>query len=300
MARKTLITARDLERRPALPLPADALLTPLARDLLRKRGLWPPPVRAGGRGCGAPRLVVANWKSHKTIPEALAFARGLREELASRRPRAGAVVCPPATALANLRGPLRGVAELGAQDVSAHDEGAHTGELAARHLVDAGARYVLVGHSERRAAGEDDARCRAKVRAALRGGLTPILCVGETAGERDAGRTEHVVAGQLEAVFAGLDLARATRVVLAYEPRWAIGTGRVPQGEDVAAVLAHARAVLARAFPPDAVERVPVLYGGSVNERNAARLLALPGCSGALVGGASLDPARFAQILASA
>jgi triosephosphate isomerase (TIM) len=242
-------------------------------------------------------LLVANWKSHKTIPEALDFARELRTLLGERRTPAQPVICPPATALAALQQALRGCAELGAQDVSEADEGAHTGELAPRHLVDAGARYAIVGHSERRQAGESDAVCRTKIRTALRGGLLPILCVGETREERDGGRAEAVVTDQIRASLDGL-LPNAIRsLVVAYEPRWAIGTGLVPKPRDVTEMLAHIRGVLGRVAPTETAQSVPILYGGSVNERNATELMALPNCAGALVGGASLDAKRFTAIL---
>jgi triosephosphate isomerase len=296
--RRPLVTARDLEGRGIPTIPEGALLTPLARDLLRKRGVRPRSIaRLGAPGGGAPqRLLVANWKSHKTIPEALAFARAFRQELAERHSSVATVICPPATALATLASALRGCAEVGAQDVSPHDEGAHTGELAPRHLVDAGARYALVGHSERRAAGESDAVCRLKVRTALRGGLDPILCVGETKGERSAGRAEAVVSDQLRAAVEGLLPDALRRLVVAYEPRWAIGQGVTPTPAEITAMLGHVHGVLAR-VGGEAASRVPVLYGGSVNEKNASELLRLPGCAGALVGGAALSPERFAAIL---
>lgn len=295
MDRRPLVTARDLEQQKGSPkIPEGALLTPLARDLLRKRGVRPRPESRSG---AAPRrLLVANWKSYKTIPEALAFAREFRHLLAGRHASAATVICPPATALATLSGALRGCAEVGAQDVSPHDEGAHTGELAPRHLLDAGARYAIVGHSERRAAGESDATCRLKVRTALRGGLDPILCVGETKAERSAGRAEAVVSDQLRAVVEGLLPDAVRRLIVAYEPRWAIGQGVTPTPTEVTAMLGHVRSVLARTAGEPAAQ-VPVLYGGSVNEKNAGELLRLPGCAGALVGGAALSPERFAAIL---
>jgi triosephosphate isomerase len=292
---RPLVTARDLELDPNAPIPDGALLTPLARDLLRKRGVQP---RTEPRlGASPQRLLVANWKSYKTIPEALTFARELRTLLGEHGRPARPIICPPATALATLHQALRGCAEVGAQDISADDEGAHTGELAARHLVDAGARFAIVGHSERRQAGEGDGVCRTKLRAALRGGLTPILCVGETRDERDGGRANAVVSDQLRAVCDGLLPDALRRTVVAYEPRWAIGTGLVPSSGDVTEMLAHIRAVLTRVAPADTASRIPILYGGSVNERNARKLLHLPNCAGALVGGASLDAGHFARIL---
>lgn len=295
MDQRPLITAADLERQPNLSIPEDALLTPLARDLLRKRGARLQTVPRRGRQ--PRRLLVANWKSYKTIPEALDFARELRAAVERSPVSVQAVICPPSTALAALVGPLRGVAELGAQDVSADDEGAHTGELAPRHLIDAGCTYAIVGHSERRLAGETDALCRTKLRTALRGGLRPILCVGETKAERAAGRADAVVADQVRAVCRGLSPAQVRELVLAYEPRWAIGAGVTPTPTEITHTLRHVRSVLERTCQAEASRSVPVLYGGSVNERNAADLLHLPGCSGALVGGASLSAERFAAIL---
>ncbi len=290
---RPLITAKDVAAADRVVVPPGAILTPLARDLLRKRGITPE--LGGGAGSGVERLVIANWKSHKTIGEALAFAAAFR----GAQPRAGAtpVICPPHTALAALHQALDGAAEVGAQDISAHPEGAHTGEVAARHLVDAGCSFALVGHSERRHAGEDDALCRRKLRAALSGGLRPVLCVGETAEERRGGRTQRVLTDQLRAALEGLEPAQVERLVVAYEPRWAIGAGVTPGPAEIAEVLAHVRGVLERTCAPAWARRVPVLYGGSVSERNAAELLGVPGCAGALVGGASLAPERFLAIL---
>lgn len=300
-ADRPLVTERDiaalLASKGPLRLPDGALLTPAARDALRRQGL--DPDRVVPRGSAARRLVIANWKSHKTLAEALAWASELRGALgaASSPGRgAGVVVCPPFTALVALGPPLAGLAELGAQDLSAHGEGAHTGEVAARHLADVGCRFALVGHSERRAAGETDALVRRKLRAALAGGLSPVLCVGETHDERRGGRTQPVTSEQLGLALEGLLPDEAARVVVAYEPRWAIGAGVTPTSSEVIDVLAHVRAVVGRLLGDAAGERMPVLYGGSVTDKNAAELLGLPGCSGALVGGASLKAPTFAAI----
>lgn len=310
---RPLVTAQDVAGPGEPRIPEGAILTPLARDVLRRRGLSPEllprvpaPAPAPAGGARAPttawtaprRLVIANWKSHKTIAEALAFA----EELARLAPRssARAVVCPPYTALVALGPPLRGVAELGAQDVSAHDEGPYTGEVAARHLVEVGCAYAIVGHSERRQMGETDELVRAKVRAALRGGLDPILCVGETKDEREGGRTQAVVSTQLRAALEGFEPEVVPRVIVAYEPRWAIGQGVTPTASEIADVLAHARAVIARVAGEGAAARTSILYGGSVGAKNAAELLAIPNCAGALVGGASLQATTFAAILGAA
>jgi len=290
---RPLVTAEDVRGPRHEPVPAGAIVTPLARDLLRRRGVHHGS--AGRPAVAAGRLVVANWKSHKTLGEARAWAREVRERL-RRRPGVVPVVCPPFTALAALSEALAGAAEVGAQDVSTAGEGAHTGEVAARHLVDAGCAYAIVGHSERRAAGEGDDVVRAKVRSALGAGLAPILCVGETAEERRAGRAEHVVARQLEAALGELEPARAARVVAAYEPRWAIGSGATPAPAEIADMLASARRSLERLGGSDLAVGASVLYGGSVSAANAGSILHLPGCSGALVGGASLAAERFEAI----
>lgn len=292
---RPLITADDVRRNRHLEVPPGAVVTPLARDLLRKRG--GALLGASTRPAPPTRWVIANWKSHKTVAEARSFAAAFRSGLGSVRSGARPAVCPPFTALVPLGEALGGAAALGAQDVSAHGEGAHTGEVAARHLLDAGCSLVIVGHSERRHAGEDDATCRRKLRVALEAGLAPVLCVGETEDERAGGRTQAVVARQLEAALSGLEPVRARQVIVAYEPRWAIGTGQTPTPAGVAEVLAHVRAVLRRVLRPDAADAVSILYGGSVNERNAAELLHLPDCAGGLIGGAGLDPTRLLAIL---
>lgn len=293
------ITARDLREAPDLEIPADAVLTPLARDLVRQRGAAPRRLQSAGVRREA--LVVANWKSHKTHLEARAFAAALGAAQL-RGAQSQLVICPPFTALESLGLALReaGLAvELGAQDLSAHGEGAHTGEIAARHLSALGCAWALVGHSERRYAGEDDALVARKLRAALEGGLRPLLCVGETLEERRAVRAEAVVNRQLEAALAGVSPEEASRLAVAYEPRWAIGTGLTPTPEQISELLLHLRAQLERLF--GAAGRTPsILYGGSVKPENAAELLGLPGCGGALIGGAALDPAGFAAIASAA
>jgi len=308
---RPLITARDVSENAELHIPAGAIVTPLARDLLRQRGLDPRGLPFDGRALdgqalsgqapareGCPevqRFVVANWKCHKTTGEALDFAAKFRERRAKKL-AARAVVCPPFTSLALLHHALGDAAEVGAQDLSADGEGAHTGEIAARHLVDVGCGYVLVGHSERRHAGESDALVRRKLRRALGAKLRPILCVGETASERKAGRASVVVSDQTRAALGGLSPAEVAQTILAYEPRWAIGTGATPTLGEVEDMLSHARQVLISISEASGAG-VSILYGGSVKPKNAGALLALPSCAGALVGGAALDPEGFASIL---
>jgi triosephosphate isomerase len=200
-------------------------------------------------------------------------------------------VAPPATLLM-AAGAVAGAVRLGAQDCDARDEGAHTGCLSAGQLQDAGAAFVILGHSERRAEqGERDADVRAKAKAARSAGLDVIVCVGETERQRDAGLADAVVFAQLDASLP----AHADGLVVAYEPVWAIGTGRTPTPDEVAAMHAAIRARL-RAIYGEAGGGVPILYGGSVKPENAAVLLTLPEVGGALVGGASLTARSFLAI----
>jgi triosephosphate isomerase (TIM) len=205
------------------------------------------------------------------------------------------VICPPATLITRAAA-LAGQVQIGGQDCHAKPFGAHTGDVSAEMLAEAGASHVIVGHSERRQDhGETDATVRAKVLAAARAGLVPILCLGETEAQRDAGQTLAVVAAQLaESLPEGTNPAK---LVIAYEPVWAIGTGRTPTDAQITEVHRHLRAELARAFGAAAAADVPLLYGGSVKPSNAAAIFALPDVDGALVGGASLAAADFGAII---
>lgn len=208
------------------------------------------------------------------------------------------LICLPATLLHRASERAGDQIALGGEDCHFAGSGAHTGEISAAMLVDAGARYVILGHSERRTdQGESDALIAAKVRAAQSAGLTAILCVGETLAERDAGRTLEVVLGQLAGSIP--DAALPAQLVLAYEPVWAIGTGRVPQTGDILAVHQALRSALAQRFGAEAAAQIPLLYGGSVKPDNAAQIFAIADVDGALVGGASLQAADFAQIIAA-
>ncbi len=238
-------------------------------------------------------LIAGNWKMNLDREGATALARDLVGAVGAAAAFELAV-CPPAPYLLPVAEALAGsLVALGAQDCHAAAAGAHTGDVSATMLADVGCRYVIVGHSERRADhGETDGQVRAKAAAARAAGLVPIVCVGETEAERDAGSTLDVVARQVEgSIPDGLD--RDTLVV-AYEPVWAIGTGRTPTVVDVGAVHAHIRATL-RSRTADA-EGVRILYGGSVKPSNAAELLAVANVNGALVGGASLKAADFLAI----
>jgi triosephosphate isomerase len=242
-------------------------------------------------------LVAGNWKMHKTGPDATAYCARLRELLAAGT--AGDVaVCPPFTAIADAAAALRGSSiRVGAQNVHHADQGPYTGEVSAPMLLAAGADLVIVGHSERRAMGERDADVALKLGAALAHGLFVVLCVGESLEQREAGLTEGWVADQVRAATAGLDRGTSGRLAIAYEPIWAIGTGRTATPEIAQEACAHVRAVAGEALDGGALR---VLYGGSVTPENARGLLSLPHVDGALVGGASLDPDGFARIVAAA
>ncbi len=236
------------------------------------------------------KLIAGNWKMNGLRAEAAAIAGPLRDGAAEVR--CDLLVCPPATLIAAVAEILQGSGvAVGGQDCHVNANGAHTGDISAPMLRDAGASWVILGHSERRADhGETDAIVRAKTAAAIATGLTPIVCVGETESQRLAGQEYAIVGaqliGSLPADFAG---------VVAYEPVWAIGTGRTPTAEDVAAMHAHIRATLVSHLGATG-QAMLILYGGSVKPSNAATLLALPDVGGALVGGASLNASDFLAI----
>ncbi|MCC7251415.1 triose-phosphate isomerase [Hyphomicrobium sp.] len=240
-------------------------------------------------------LVAGNWKMNG-LAAALAEATAVKAALSDSVAPADVMICPPATLLAQMAYATRGSAILlGGQDCHAASSGAHTGDIAAEMLKDAGATAVIVGHSERRADhGELDRIVRAKAAAAHRAGLTAIVCIGETKGERLAGLTLDVVARQLAASLP--DAASDADTVVAYEPVWAIGTGLTPSPDDVAEVHEAIRGHLAGRYG-DAGSRIRILYGGSVKPSNAKELLALPNVNGALVGGASLKADDFLAII---
>jgi len=248
-----------------------------------------------------PRVVAGNWKMHKTGAEGAALAHELVALLGARPPCA-VIVCPPFPALEAVRAALQGSAiGLGAQNLHAEPRGAFTGEVSAPMLAAAGCRYVIVGHSERRhGMGEDDALVARKLRAARRDGLTPIVCAGETLSERDQGLTADVLVRQIRAAYEGLSPAEAQEALIAYEPVWAIGTGRVATPEQARDAHRIIRATLERVVGPGGGAAACVLYGGSVNAENAPRLFAEPEIDGALVGGASLEAASFFRIVAAA
>ncbi len=248
------------------------------------------------------RWVVGNWKMHTTPSEAAALARQLREVLAPlvvAHPEVRVVVCPPFTSLEAVRHVLLGSPiAWGAQNCHEEVQGAYTGEVSARMLHELGCTVVLVGHSERRRyAGEDDGRIARKLRRVLEFGMMPVLCVGETLAERRAGYTEAVLERQLRCSLAGLPEGAWNRLLIAYEPVWAIGTGVAAEPEQIAGAHAFVSGVLRDLGAPAAV---PILYGGSVNAENVRRILAQPTVWGVLVGTASLDVAQFCDIVRAA
>lgn len=242
-------------------------------------------------------LVAGNWKMNGTLAEARQRARAVRAGVSGVT--TDVALLPPTVHLSAVAVELAdGRVWLGGQDASEHDAGAHTGEVSAAMLRDAGCRLVLVGHSERRhGLGESDALVARKFAAARRAQLLPVLCVGETLAEREAGRTAEVVLRQLEAVLT--QAGGFADAVLAYEPVWAIGTGRNASAEQAQEVHALLRARLAQMDMPGA-RATRILYGGSVNAANAGALFAMPDVDGALVGGASLDAHEFLEICAQA
>ena len=249
------------------------------------------------------RLIVGNWKMHKTISEALDFVERLAGLLPKSPPgNTRVIIAPPFTNLSIVAAAIQPLHfPLAAQDVYWEDQGAFTGEVSPAMLREAGCRYVIIGHSERRCYfGETDATVKKKVAAVLRHGLRPILCVGETGEQRSSGRTEPVLAGQLTEALAGVGKEQAADVVVAYEPVWAIGSGQPATAEQARDAHRHIRATATALWGQDAGERLPILYGGSVTPDNIGEFLALREVDGALVGGACLDPAQFAKILAAA
>jgi triosephosphate isomerase len=250
-------------------------------------------------------LIAGNWKMNLTVPEAEDLVRKVVGNFPSDlHQRVDVAVIPPFPLLSVVRAVLSTedpFVMCGGQDLSPHDKGAHTGDVSGPMLCSVGCRYAVVGHSERREDhGEDDALVGAKVAAALRHGLTPILCVGEGLDVREAGRqVEHTLA-QVDAALDGVSTEDAAGVVIAYEPVWAIGTGKVATPDDAQEVCGAIRERL-RALYDDAVaDRVRILYGGSVNAKNVADLMSQPDVDGGLVGGASLDADGFAALCKNA
>jgi triosephosphate isomerase (TIM) len=247
-------------------------------------------------------IIAANWKMHKTHLEAIQTVQKLSYLLDKKDAEAvEVVVCPPFTALRSIQVLIEGDRlpyALGAQDVHWEAKGAFTGEISTAMLSALKCSYVIVGHSERRQLLEEtDETVSRKARAVFAAGMTPIVCVGETLEERDAGRTEDKVVRQVRAGLGGLDGERAAQAVVAYEPIWAIGTGRNAEPGDAGEVVGHIRRVVTEMYGAEAAGAIRIQYGGSVKAGNIREFMAHPEIDGALVGGASLDAEEFALIV---
>ena len=248
------------------------------------------------------KFICGNWKMYKNRAEALAFAEEIKGLMAADLP-ADIAVAAPYTQLWALTEAFEGTPMgVGAQNVNAADEGAFTGEVSLPMLQEIGISCCIIGHSERRQYyNETDETVNAKLKRIFAAeGVTPILCVGESLEERDAGMQEQVVRGQLEKDLAGLDAEMAARLVIAYEPIWAIGTGRTASPEQAQEMCACIRAIVEGLYDADTAGKVRIQYGGSVKPGNAAEILAMPDIDGALVGGASLKPEDFMKIVLAA
>jgi len=246
-------------------------------------------------------LIAANWKMNKTIGEARAFCEALLPEVEERGEGAEVVICPPYLALPLVAQLCEGTGVgVAAQNMYYEESGAYTGEVSAAMLLDAGAGGVILGHSERRQLfGESDEALARKLPFALAAGLLPILCVGESETERESDETDRVLRRQVDAALSRVEDAQLAEVVIAYEPIWAIGTGKTATAEQANDACGFIRSLIA-ARDGEAGERVRIQYGGSVKPANAAELLGQSEIDGALVGGASLDPDDFAAIVAAA
>jgi triosephosphate isomerase len=258
-------------------------------------------------------FIAGNWKMNKTATEAVMFVRELLPRVHGIE-KVDVAICPPATALGAVGPMLAGSGVgLGAQDVFWADSGAFTGMISPLMLVDLGCDYVIIGHSERRGRfgkpderlsahaarvfGDTDDSVNLKVKAALQHGLTPIMCIGETLPEREAGRTDEVVSGQVRAGLAQLTAEQVSAMVLAYEPVWAIGTGRACDAGEAGRVCGLLRQTIQAQFDAATASEVRIQYGGSVTDANAHELMSQPEIDGALVGGASLDATKFSHIV---
>ncbi|MEI6970495.1 MAG: triose-phosphate isomerase [bacterium] len=242
-------------------------------------------------------IVAGNWKMYKTVDEAVALASAVKLELQNFT-EAEVIICPPFTALKAVGDALQGsYIKLGAQNMHWEKEGAFTGEISPAMLRSVFCHYVILGHSERRALfNETNEAVNRKVKAALAAGLKPIVCVGETLAEREAGRTNEVVRTQLEGGLAGIETG-ASGIILAYEPVWAIGTGKTASPAQAQEVHAFLRSTLAKIFGDNAAANIRIQYGGSVKPANARELFSQPDIDGGLIGGAALEARSFVEIV---
>lgn len=243
-------------------------------------------------------IIAGNWKMHKVLSEANQFVEEVKG-LVPSPDKMDSVVCAPALFLERLVENTNGSdLKVGAQNMHFEDSGAFTGEISPAALKDLGVQYVILGHSERREMfNETDESVNKKTLAAFKHGLIPIVCCGETLEERESGKTNELVGSQIQKALTGLTPDQVKQTVIAYEPIWAIGTGKSSSAEDANEVCAHIRSVVSEQFSSDVAEAVRIQYGGSVKPGNIAEYMAQPDIDGALVGGASLEPQSFLQLL---
>lgn len=246
------------------------------------------------------KIIAGNWKMNKTPSEAKALAEAIVQKVSGAK--CDVVVCPTAVCIPGVADAVKGSnVAVGGQNVHFKESGAYTGEIAASMLTDIGAEYVIIGHSERRQYfGETDETVNLRTKAALAGGLNPIVCVGESLAEREAGIMDDTVRRQTKLALLGIEKADAEKVVIAYEPIWAIGTGKTATAEQADEVCGIIRETVAKLYGGDTAEKIRIQYGGSMNAGNAAELLSKPNIDGGLIGGASLKPDDFAVIVKAA
>ena len=245
-------------------------------------------------------VIAGNWKMNKTPSETKEFMAAFKSILPKGR-WCDIALCVPAVCIsAAVRAMRETRVGIGAENCNANASGAYTGEIATNMLTDAGCKYVIIGHSERRAMGETDADVNAKVLAALEAGLTPIMCCGESLEQREAGITTEWISMQIKLGLLGVPEDKMRKVIIAYEPIWAIGTGKTATPEQAQEVCESIRTVVRKLYSSKIARATSILYGGSMNEKNAYELLAQPDIDGGLIGGASLVPEKFVQIIEAA
>ena len=243
-------------------------------------------------------IVAGNWKMNTTLQEGVKLAEEVNAAVNAANAKCDVIICVPFTHLAPINGVITGKLGLGAENCADHKSGAYTGEVSAPMVASTGAKYVILGHSERRQYyGENAETLRAKVALALENGLTPIFCIGEVLSEREAGKHFDVVKSQIEDGLFNLSADDFSKIILAYEPVWAIGTGKTATADQAEEIHAYIRSVIAGKYGQDVADSTSILYGGSCKPTNAAELFAKPAVAGGLIGGASLKCADFMGIV---
>lgn len=242
-------------------------------------------------------IVAGNWKMNTTLEEGVELASQVNDLLKSRKPNCEVIICVPFTHLVSINGIIDEPLKLGAENCSRHEKGAYTGEVSASMVKSTGASHVILGHSERRQYfGENNEELLEKTRLALANGLTPIFCVGEVLEERENGTYNEVVKSQVEALFS-LDKSEFSKIIIAYEPVWAIGTGKTATSDQAQDMHKHIRNVIAEKYGEDLAQEISILYGGSCKPSNARDIFSKPDVDGGLIGGASLEAESFMGIV---